>query len=90
MDWTDVLFLLTLLLYAVASVALLAGYIGRSGRAKGLAAGISLAAFGLHTLLLAVTAAAGWNMVVRSLWLLCSPPWASAPGRRRWPCSPDW
>ena len=38
MDWTDVLFLLTLLLYAVASVALLAGYIGRSGRAKGLAA----------------------------------------------------
>ena len=66
MDWTDVLFLLTLLLYAVASVALLAGYIGRSGRAKGLAAGISLAAFGLHTLLLAVTAAAGWNMVVRS------------------------
>ena len=70
MDWTDVLFLLTLLLYAVASVALLAGYIGRSGRAKGLAAGISLAAFGLHTLLLAVTAAAGWNMVVRSLYLL--------------------
>ncbi len=70
MDWTDVLFLLTLLLYAVASVALLAGYIGRSGKAKGIALGISLASFGLHTLLLAAVACSEWELIGRSLYLL--------------------
>lgn len=70
MDWTDALFLLSLLLYAVASVALLAGYIGRSGKAKSAAIGTSLAAFGLHTLLLAASAFAGWDSFSRSLYLL--------------------
>ncbi len=70
MDWTEVLFLLTLLLYAVASVALLAGYIGCNSRAKTAASVISLAAFAVHTVLLAAVMSGAWESTGRSWYLL--------------------
>lgn len=51
MNWIEYCSLADLLVYAVASVAVVAGILGRSARVKRLAFGLTLAGFVLHTVL---------------------------------------
>lgn len=58
MNWIEYCSLAGLLVYVVASVAVVAGLLGRSARVKRLAFGLTLAGFVLHTALLIGTVAA--------------------------------
>lgn len=58
MNWIEYCSLSALLVYAVASVAVVAGLLGRSARVKRLAFGLTLAGFALHTVLVIGTVAA--------------------------------
>jgi ABC-type transport system involved in cytochrome c biogenesis permease subunit len=71
MNWTDWLSLLTLLLYVLASVAAIAGLLARHNIIKRLAFGLTLAGFGLHSLLLLIRLASPeWHIGSRSAFLL--------------------
>lgn len=71
MNWIDLFSLFTLLLYAVASVAIVAGLLGRNTKVKRVAFGLTFAGFALQTLFLLVgLTTPGWDAASRSAYLL--------------------
>lgn len=71
MDWTDIPSHLSLALYALATVAALAGVLGRSLRVKKLSCLLCTAGFAAHTLWLAAALATGaFSAVSRGFYLL--------------------
>lgn len=70
MNWIDLTAVLSLFVYAVASVAALAGLLARDPRVKKLAFGLTLTGFLLHTsLLFAGQISPDWRLSTRSAYL---------------------
>jgi ABC-type transport system involved in cytochrome c biogenesis permease subunit len=85
MNRIDLLSLLTLLLYAVAFIAAIAGLLARNHRVKRGAFGLALAGFALHCLLLLVwQLSPRWENVSRSVFLLPLAWWLVAVGLAMW------
>ncbi len=71
MNWTDIPSYLCLAIYALATVASLAGVLGRSPRVKKTAGLLCVAGFALHTLWLLISIADGsFSAVSRGFYLL--------------------